>query len=397
MDNKNEKKQYSPHCNKVSTTRSEERRGNPNDAGNTVKQLFEGITNESTQMNYCNTGARPKIYCSPTSSPSNLEKEEITYSRNPTELPDFVQDHLVLEQCYLTQPDNIPFLRPLNDVHNVPDFALDSIDKKQRHSEPEKCQLDIPSDLPFFLTEIISEKKLPEECLSKPIWWSKYLNDQNQSGGETTNAKSLPDFLSDGPIHSAPMDFPYRFHSQAKKETKKPQSDMGTLDDALKTARLENFKKSIRIKELESELLSKKESEIEENAEIEKSVDQVEDMKVNPKRIDNSESLIKALKMEIKVLTTEILELRTENRKLRNAMTYTRQGTSFSEEGTITRIVGDLRSAALTAELSLRQLISGVDNLRELASILENLDKKECQTKDILRDDAEDNAAGPAL
>lgn len=44
-----------------------------------------------------------------------------------------------------------------------------------------------------------------------------------------------------------------------------------------------------------------------------------------------------------------------------------------------------------------RQLMSGVDNLRVLASTLENMDRIEDWTKDFLPDSDEDNAAGPAV
>lgn len=44
-----------------------------------------------------------------------------------------------------------------------------------------------------------------------------------------------------------------------------------------------------------------------------------------------------------------------------------------------------------------RQLMSGVDNLRVLASTLENVDRIEDWTKDFLPDSDEDNAAGPAV
>lgn len=44
-----------------------------------------------------------------------------------------------------------------------------------------------------------------------------------------------------------------------------------------------------------------------------------------------------------------------------------------------------------------RQLMSGVDNLRVLASTLENVDRIEDWTKDFLLDFEEDNATGPAI
>lgn len=41
--------------------------------------------------------------------------------------------------------------------------------------------------------------------------------------------------------------------------------------------------------------------------------------------------------------------------------------------------------------------MSGVDNLKIIASTLENFDRIEDRTKDLLPDFDEDNAAGPAL
>lgn len=84
------------------------------------------------QTNYHNTGARPKVYASPVSNTNN-DRDSISgniYSnRNPTELPDFVQDHLVIEQCYLNQDAVQPILP---DVDNLPDFALNSMEQRRK-------------------------------------------------------------------------------------------------------------------------------------------------------------------------------------------------------------------------------------------------------------------------
>lgn len=62
-------------------------------------------------------GARPKVY--PSKSPSTprlIANPELTSG-----LPDFVQDHLVIEQCYLNQQPS----QPLSvDIHNLADFGL---------------------------------------------------------------------------------------------------------------------------------------------------------------------------------------------------------------------------------------------------------------------------------
>lgn len=90
-----------------------------------------------------------------------------------------------------------------------------------------------------------------------------------------------------------------------------------------------------------------------------------------------------------------------ENKELRSAVVTTdkNEGGMPSEnvDKTVRRLAGELRTAASTAEISLRQLMSGVENLRVLASTLENVDRIEDTTKDFLPDLDENNAAGPAL
>lgn len=90
------------------------------------------LQSSDNQANYQVTGARPKVYDGRTKPPElNKNHESGMYSRNPTELPDFVQDHLVLEQCFLNEgiagpkQDNIEW-------GHLPDFALNSIEKSQR-------------------------------------------------------------------------------------------------------------------------------------------------------------------------------------------------------------------------------------------------------------------------
>lgn len=77
--------------------------------------------------NYQNLGARPKVYCDgrPITSISDLDLHQITegkqtrlVSENSSALPDFVQDHLVVEQSYLAKDMSS------NDIQgNLPDFA----------------------------------------------------------------------------------------------------------------------------------------------------------------------------------------------------------------------------------------------------------------------------------
>lgn len=232
------------------------------------------------QTNYHNTGARPKVYSSSTSSPGNvLDKDNVgssVYSgRNPTELPDFVQDHLIIEQCYLNCENSQPILP---DVDNLPDFALNSMEQRQSRlrNETKKNNSDdilcedlrsfdltdtlhkgLPNrdhfasskrhhlDLPMFedrLNETAPIVPRPEHRGILPACFKLYnyvpakfvkirgifftgfpfdlpvpFPDSNPSinttargdlpsGGEANVHKSLPDFLSDGPIHNRSSD-----------------------------------------------------------------------------------------------------------------------------------------------------------------------------------------------
>lgn len=118
------------------------------------------MRNES-QTNYYKAGARPKIYSSPATSSNNLEKDNGVYSRNPTELPDFVQDHLVIEQCYL---NHVSDQQSIPDVDNLPDFALNSVEQRQswHRNDSKKSQSQLMPDIPFDLTGSI-DKAIPHE------------------------------------------------------------------------------------------------------------------------------------------------------------------------------------------------------------------------------------------
>ncbi|XP_011166235.1 uncharacterized protein LOC105200392 [Solenopsis invicta] len=408
------------------------------------------LKNGIQQTNYHNTGARPKIYSSSTSSPSSiLDKDNAgsgVYSgRNPTELPDFVQDHLVIEQCYLNHENNQPVLP---DVDNLPDFALNSMEPRQSRlrSETKKNDSDVLCDdlrsfdltdtlhkgsphrdhsvqnamhsnhldLPMFeerLKETASSLPRPEHRgfpFDLPLPFpdsnpniNSIARDDLPSGGETSVHKSLPDFLSDGPIHNRSTDS-VPTASMAESTERRLLLENEILRQQLEASRRQLSEKMERIHLLEAELLSKKEVEHEETVHLEKAMEQVEDnLKRSTKRAVNAESTVTSLKKEIKVLTTEISLLRLENSELRTSISAAGQSESNASavnmNRTVRRLARDLFAAASSAEVSLRQLMSGVDNLRVLASTLENVDRIEDWTKDFLPDSDEDNAAGPAV
>ncbi|KAL2716321.1 uncharacterized protein V1478_013997 [Vespula squamosa] len=378
---------------------------------------FKHFLRNESQPNYYKTGARPKIYSSSATSPNNLEKDNGVYSRNPTELPDFVQDHLVIEQCYL---NHVSDQQSIPDVDNLPDFALNSVEQRQsRHrNDSKKSQTQLLPDIPFDLTGSI-DKAIPHEdyflsnatCsnnINLPIFDTvDNIIDTSESASDSgepeisnnvvtrdctpTNDSSvpklLPDFLNDGPIHSRT--------NLSNDIGSNSQSNM--VESTERRLLLEND----RIQMLEAELASRKEVDYEETAHLEKAVEQVEDnLKRSTRRALSAENTVTSLKKEIKALTTELSLLRLENKELRSAVVTTDKNEGMPSENvdkTVRRLAGELRTAASTAEISLRQLMSGVENLRVLASTLENMDRIEDTTKDFLPNLDENNAADPAL
>ncbi|XP_071859868.1 lethal (3) 04053 [Bombus fervidus] len=401
---------------------------------------FKHFLKNGSQINYQNAGARPKVYSSPTQY--NLEKSSAVYSRNPTELPDFVQDHLVIEQYYLNHE---PKQQTISDVDNLPDFALNSVEQRQARlrNESKKNGSSASCDLSFDLTGNL-DKAIPQRnqslpntsCFahlnlpvfarssigstetSEPLGFpldlpistvepdpesNVIIRDCSHSGASEPNVpKSLPDFLNDGPIHNRTTlsTESGSIPNSAETTERRLLLENERLRQELELAQKQINEKSEKIQLLESELVSRKEVDHEETIHLEKAMEQVEDnLKRSTRRAVNAESTISALKKEIKSLTTEISLLRLENKELRAGIAAgnTSEYGSSNMNQTAKRLAGDLRHAASSAEVSLRQLMSGVDNLRVLASVLENMNRIEDRTKDFLPDFDEDNAAGPAL
>ncbi|XP_076763413.1 lethal (3) 04053 [Xylocopa sonorina] len=405
---------------------------------------FKHFLKNGSQINYQNAGARPKVYSSQTPAPYSADKGPAVYSRNPTELPDFVQDHLVIEQYYLNHE---PKQQTISDVDNLPDFALNSVEQRQtrlrnesKKNEP-SALCDLSFDVPGNWDKVLPQRNQSApstSCsahLNLPVFVSRSnagSNERPESSGfpldlpisvaepypgsdaavrdcphsgttETIIPKSLPDFLNDGPIHNRTTlsTEPGSIPNNAESTERRLVLENERLRHELELAQKQLNEKSERIQLLESELASRKEVEHEETVHLEKAMEQVEDnLKRSTRRAVSAESTVSSLKKEIKSLTTEITSLRLENKELKAGITMSSRSEygSTNADQTVRRLASDLRSAASSAEVSLRQLMSGVDNLRVLASALENVDRIEDRTKDFLPDDFdEDNAAGPAL
>ena len=235
---------------------------------------FKHFLKHDAGNNYCNTGARPKVYSNLANesfgnlTPESSDSDPGVYSRSTTPrhvgtpeltsvLPDFVQDHLVVEQCYLNHSESSNAPQLAVDLENLPDFTINNstsacetsdggINRNRRQwNEPKRTQSEVlPSDIPFDLTGTTgnqnSSRNVRNSTESVPLDLPNFNRSPQDGSGRSTNfggglpfdlplvgenkdgagpssmsgnrnglqigevgvSKSLPDFLSDGPIHS---------------------------------------------------------------------------------------------------------------------------------------------------------------------------------------------------
>lgn len=114
---------------------------------------------------YQSQGARPKVYCEgrPISSISDLDlgqsetKQTRIIPEYSSALPDFVQDHLVIEQCYLGKDphnnynvnvNNLPDFAPSRSSININRLNLDSSHDLNHSTNNNSNDISIPLDLP---------------------------------------------------------------------------------------------------------------------------------------------------------------------------------------------------------------------------------------------------------
>lgn len=154
---------------------------------------------------------------------------------NPSALPDFVQDHLLMEKFYY-KDDRSPIVSPLSSSYNthsydhqLPDFTLNENDcgrnystngdmpfdlmcnsNESNRSTSNRNPLILPLDLP--MTTIAGQNRsqmhnnyqldLTARTDGYPPVNEHLSNSRNVPGGGE-NFQTLPDFLSDGHVHSS--------------------------------------------------------------------------------------------------------------------------------------------------------------------------------------------------
>ncbi|KAK9891921.1 hypothetical protein WA026_017405 [Henosepilachna vigintioctopunctata] len=324
--------------------------------------------------NYLNKGARPKVY--PNGRHSTIrDTQGQTLSDNPSALPDFVQDHLVIEQCFLSNEPTSNY----NIGAQLPDFTQNSHNSRQDvevntgfENFPNgndvpglvRPQADFPLDLPTTLN-----------------------NERLGNINEVAVSKSLPDFLNDGAVRSQT--------AENMSTNQSPERDYERLQRELELVRRQLVEQTIAGDLMKKELEGMRNQEHEYTQNLIKALEQVEDnLERSNKRAITAEATILNLKHELTMIKKENSALKAECLcwgGTEGAAGGPRQSTHSNHSQ---RLAQELRSAASTAEVSLRQLLLGVDNLRLMASTLENMHRIEERNEHFLN--TEENS-GPAL
>lgn len=200
--------------------------------------------------------------------------------------------------------------------------------------------------------------------------------------------QTLPDFLSDGPIiHSAGRlaDVAAGLPGLDSPEENSPSLQLSRLRlenerlrRELDESRLALAEQTRRAGELERRLEQERSNESAYSASLAQSMEQVEEtLDQSKKRAVAAQNQVSKLKQQVKQLTAEVDTLRRENESLREdgAVGGDRVTRRPSRTQQLSR---DLRRAASTAENNLRQLLTGVENLRLMAATIENMDRLDC-------------------
>lgn len=326
------------------------------------KHFLRDSSSSTTHRNYQSLGARPKVYgrddrSRHTTPPASPQRQT---SRNLGEfssaLPDFVQDHLVIEQSFLANK----FKPSTSDVNlGLPDFTQDSRDNLHNPNVSRSNSIEDPllERIPLDLPGLSSANAFP---LDLPLP-SKLLPHSDAPTTEVGNSKSLPDFLTDGPVRNT------------------TDGSSVFVPDREQTSRCRHCA------QLSAQMLALLERYDRTEDELDK----------NYRRAAAAENSVARLKLELKTLKAQLREVQAENEMLREGAGEASGG--GGDPPMELRLAQELRAAASTAEHSLRALLTGVDNLRVMASTLENLNRVEVKPMPDRFSEFEGDNVGPNL
>uniref|UniRef100_A0A336LTF6 CSON004465 protein n=1 Tax=Culicoides sonorensis TaxID=179676 RepID=A0A336LTF6_CULSO len=379
---------------------------------------------------------------------NSMEQPRITNNRhiNTSEfsaaLPDFVQDHLVMEQWYHGLSNSPKSTSPVSvDFEHLPDFTINNLDAVPDlgTNRSNIAYVDLSNDLPPLELNVGSNRNSNSRTPPRnarnpspiiPLDLPRQNNDvrreqappdlppditEGQRGAfgygghsdmnrdqSTDKIQTLPDFLSDGPIHSSGRladvthDTPH-FNSPDENPVNttiaRLQAENDRLRNELDDCRQIIMNQTCRISELEHLLIEERRSSNRINDSLASSN--------NSQKLEDS-SLICRLKQQVKQMSSEMEKLRKENETLKReegAVGGASGGSSAIRGPRSSQLSRELRMAAASAENNLRQLLSGVENLRLMAANIETMDRLNDPLDEFLSDDDEDEDRfkGPAL
>ncbi|CAH1989595.1 unnamed protein product [Acanthoscelides obtectus] len=275
---------------------------------------FKHFLRSDSNSGYQNKGARPKVYGERRSASSdfvtNRPPEPKQSVRMVPEfssaLPDFVQDHLVIEQCYLgnnptnnydLDVDNLPDFTPDRsssrkcnsvDADNLPDFTPSRETRNSngsRNANGSNSNDQVPLDLPI---------RPPDSFpLDLPLTGS---SSSRNSTSEVGNSKSLPDFLTDSAVCTQKGEAMTAPHS--------PEGEVERLRHELEIVRRHLTEKNRLCESLSRELEIARNKEHEYTQNLSKALEQVENsLEKSNRRAASAEGTVTKLKQEIKTLT----------------------------------------------------------------------------------------------
>ena len=276
-----------------------------------VQRSYSNYDMESPGSNSPQLIGTQNLHNSPSSNYGNRSRENLNVvgggghrmggnSEFSAALPDFVQDHLVMEQWYNTiiTPKSVS---PVSvEFENLPDFTINNID-------PELTSRIHPAnDMPFDLTYNSntsarnrtpirnSSPTIPLDLPPSNLDMPPDLTENNAScmsrGGQSfgipiyenqqpiaDSIQRLPDFLYDGPIHSGRLDLSQdtpHFSSPDNINDSRLQMENDRLRRELEDNRRIMAEQTRRILELEKALEAAKTSESQYNATIAQSLEE---------------------------------------------------------------------------------------------------------------------------
>ncbi|KAL3860219.1 hypothetical protein ACJMK2_010374 [Sinanodonta woodiana] len=319
------------------------------------------------------------------SSSSNISKGAPDLA---SDLPDFVQDHL---------NDPTQEIRHSRDF-DLPDFTLPGSNNIPDVSAVIENSVvnDTGALSPFKNRTVnnlrdISNRHVREAGSDGDLFES----DPEEERTSRSQFGVLPDFLSDGAIGTGVDNNPdpqqqidesaiiikskqIDISGQVKEnistvelaELKRLREENSNLRQLLQESQQKLTAESARVAELVCEVETLKRKEVEETAAMEKVIQQVEEnLTTTTKRAVSAESNVAKLKQEVKTLQAQVSSLQ-ENTVLQSGdkgLTDIKERTKYVSE--------HLSSVAATAETSLRQLLSGVENLKLLSQVLTSVDR----------------------